>query len=152
MIFAAHPVLIWFILGFILLLAEVVIPVFIFLFFGIGAWIVALALLVFPAITMNTQLTLFILTSVFTLVLFHKKGKSFFKGRIAGQSNEADRIGSVVGKHAVVVEDIEPNTFSGKVDFYGTQWQAISAVAIKKGVTVVIIEKNNLTLKVKPLI
>lgn len=144
------PELIWFLMGFILLLGELVIPAFIFLFFGIGAWITSLAIYIGIAPHVNSQLLIFILTSVAAIVLLRRK-TGFLWDYLFGTSDKTDLIGSVIGSHGIVVDEISPQLFSGKIELNGTLWQAISDVSIKKGIEVEVIEQNNLTVKVKPL-
>ena len=40
--------------------------------------------------------------------------------------------------------------YNGKVEFKGTSWKAESASEINEGQTVIVLKKENFTLKVKP--
>jgi membrane protein implicated in regulation of membrane protease activity len=62
-----------------------------------------------------------------------------------------DFIEDIRGKKATVTVDIVPGEISGKVEFRGTSWKADSDVEIKSGTVVEIIDKENITLKVKPV-
>ena len=55
-----------------------------------------------------------------------------------------------VGHKAVVKEKIIPG-LQGKVEFNGTLWKADADIEIKEGNPVEIIQKENITLKVKLL-
>ena len=144
------PELAWFLVGLLLLLAELVTPGFVVIFFGVGAWVTSLLVAFGWLPTFNAQLLCFMVASILALVLFRKKGKALFEGRRAGGYGASDAIESVVGEKAVVVEDIAPNA-AGKVEFNGAHWQAEASVAISKGSTVSIVERRNLTLVVRPL-
>lgn len=143
------PELAWFLVGLLLLLAELVTPGFVVIFFGVGAWITALLIALGVLPSFNAQLLTFMIASVVSLVLFRKKGRSLFEGRRAGGYGASEAVDSVVGENAVVVVDIAPNV-AGKVEFNGSHWQAEADVAIAKGTTVTVVERRNLTLIVKP--
>jgi membrane protein implicated in regulation of membrane protease activity len=143
------PELIWFLVGLFLLIAEFVMPGLIVAFFGVGAWIVALICL-FTDISLNTQLLIFIISSVLSLLLLRKWLKGIFFGHVASKQNIKENLEEFVGRRAVVKERIVPNG-RGKVEFRGTDWTAEADDEIEEGTAVEIIGKDNLTLKVKTL-
>jgi membrane protein implicated in regulation of membrane protease activity len=145
------PELIWFLIGLILLIGELAIPALILLFFGVGAWVTVFAVFIGLAPNINIQLLIFIITSILAIALLRQRVGFYKKGHIFGITDAKDGIGSVIGSHAIVMEEIIPNLFSGKVELNGTLWQAVAEVAIKKGTEVEIIEQVNLTVKVKPV-
>jgi|WetSurMetagenome_2_1015567.scaffolds.fasta_scaffold1090218_1 inner membrane protein len=138
--------LVWFIVGLVLLLSELAIPGFIIMFFGVGAWIVAILLWLGIGLSFSLQLFIFLIGSLGSLVLFRRYGKKYFKGRVNASTQSLE---DVKGEKVTVVADIVPNSLDGKVEFHGTIWNAESDVAISKGSVVEVIERNNLTLKVK---
>lgn len=142
------PELIWFFLGFILLLGELAIPAFIVIFFGVGAWVTAISVFIGVASHINIQLTIFLITSILTLVLFRKKIQCSKKRKFHEKNDGSNRI----GQHGVVVEDIKPHLSSGRIELNGTHWQAMSDVLITKGTEVEVVDQINLTLKVKPIL
>jgi membrane protein implicated in regulation of membrane protease activity len=143
------PELIWFIAGLIMFLAEFTMPGLIIFFFGVGAWLVALICL-FTNISINLQLTLFLIASILLLISLRKWLKNIFVGR-TGQKQSADELlQEFVGEKAVVTREIDPQT-RGKVEFHGTNWNAEADQIIDEGSSVEIIGKNNITLKVKAL-
>jgi membrane protein implicated in regulation of membrane protease activity len=144
------PELAWFLVGLLLLLAELITPGFVVIFFGIGAWITALLIALGLLPTFNAQLLTFMIASVASLLLFRKKGKTLFEGRRSGGYGANEALDSIVGEKAVVVAAIGPN-ITGTVEYNGSRWQAESDVVIAMGVTVSIVERRNLTLIVKPL-
>lgn len=145
--------LVWFIAGVVFFLAELAIPGFIIFFFGIGAWVTAIAAF-FGLTDLTMQMLIFVVVSLLSLIIFRRKGKNIFKGKEKTfQSKDDDKLGEfiedVIGKKAKVISDIIPGEISGKVEFRGTQWKAESEEEIKAGVVVEITGRDNLTLKVK---
>ena len=141
-----RPELVWFILGLILLLAELVLPGFVIFFFGVGAWITALVCLFFnPGI--NLQVVIFAVTSVIVLLIFRKMIRNKFiynKNDISGEIED-----EFTGKEAVAVADFGADK-TGKVEFKGTSWKAELKSEIVAGQKVIIQEKDNFKLIVKP--
>jgi membrane protein implicated in regulation of membrane protease activity len=141
-----RPELVWFILGLILLLAELVLPGFVIFFFGVGAWITALVCL-FSNPGINLQALIFAVTSVLALVIFRKMIQNKFI------YNKDDRSGEVedefTGKEAVAVADFGADR-TGKVEFKGTSWKAESKAEIVAGQKVIILEKESFKLIVEP--
>jgi len=97
------------------------------------------------------QLIVFLVSSVASLVLFRKQGKNYFQGRVSGKVDDVSRLDDVRGERAMVVEEIIPNSLSGKVEFRGTVWNADADTTISKGTPVEVVERTDLTLKVKPI-
>ena len=143
------PQLIWFIVGLIFLLLEFAIPGLITSFFGIGAWIVA-TLCLFLDISLNTQLLIFLSSSVLLLVSLRKWFKTLVAGRDAPSQFEAESLDAFLGKKAMVTKEITPNT-KGKVEFRGTYLDAEAYETIPEGAPVEILGKDNITLTVRSL-
>jgi membrane protein implicated in regulation of membrane protease activity len=142
----SKPELFWFILGLILFLAELVLPGFFIFFFGLGAWFTALVCLIGePGV--NLQIIIFAFISVLSLVTLRRIiQKRFFYSK----GNESEKVeDEFTGKEALVISDIGPDSI-GKVEFKGTTWKAESKSEIKVGQSVIIIEKENFKLLVKP--
>ena len=144
--FFSKPELVWFLIGLVLFLLELVLPGFVIFFFGVGAWITALLCLVAnPGI--NLQVIVFAVTSVLSLILLRKMiQKRFFYSKEELSKEVEDEF---TGKEAVAVDDFEPGK-TGKVDFKGTSWKAESSSPIQKGDRVIIKEKEDFKLIVKP--
>ena len=144
----SRPELFWFLIGLILFLAELVIPGFFIFFFGLGAWVTALVCLIGnPDSITNFQIIIFAVTSVLTLIALRRIiQKKFFysKGNLSEEVED-----EFTGKEALATTDIGPD-MKGKVEFKGTTWKAESKSEIKEGQTVIIVEKENFTLTVKP--
>ena len=144
-----QPSVIWFILGLILIILEFIIPGLITIFFGIGAWIVAIISLIIP-IPVIVQLLIFIICSIISLVMLRNWFKSFFSGRIGSGGEDTMDSDEFLYQKAVVTQEITPEK-KGKVEFHGTQWDAEAYEKITKGKTVEIIDKKSITLIVRSI-
>jgi len=144
------PELIWFLVGLLLLIFEFMLPGLIIAFFGVGAWLVALLCLLSDYVqgSINTQLIIFILASVLSLLCLRRWLKGIFMGHIVSKQDMTENLEEFVGQRAVVIEAITPKA-GGKVEFHGTNWVAQADAEIAEGAVVEIIGKENITLKVK---
>lgn len=142
----SRPEMIWFIIGLVLFLLELVVPGFVIFFFGIGAWVAALVCLIAdPGV--NLQVIIFAVFSVLSLLAFRKLiHKKFFYTKDDRSEAVEDEF---TGKEAVAVEDFGAGR-NGKVEFKGTNWKAESGPEVKKGQTVIITKKDNFKLFVEP--
>ncbi len=142
----SRPELVWFLLGLVLFLLELVIPGFFIFFFGLGAWVTALICLIGEPST-NLQIITFALVSVLSLVALRKMiQKKFFYH----DENLSDKVeDEFTGKDAKAIEDFNSEN-TGKVEFKGTSWKAESTTQIKAGQTVIIKSKEDFKLKVEP--
>lgn len=141
----SDPAVIWFLIGLGLLILELVLPGLVVLFFGIGAWVTALACKIFD-IDLNFQILIFLVTSLLGLVLLRKYLRNRFFSRRKDEVGEA--LEEFIGHKAKVISDFKNG--EGKVEIKGTPWNAVCDEALKKGQTVVIEKKDSLTLFVKP--
>jgi membrane protein implicated in regulation of membrane protease activity len=143
--------LFWFILGFAFLIVEVLAPGVFFLFFGIGAWVVMLLLLVLP-VPQVAQWIIFVAVSVIGLVILRRHVALLFKRRHEGRRDSLQEpmvAEGYIGRVVEVVADITPER-PGMVELNGTNWQARSAVGLVKGTMARVKEVNGLTLEVEP--
>ena len=136
---------IWFIIGFVLLLLEFALPGLIVVFFGVGAWVVALVLL-FTDISINTQIIVFLASSLVSVLLLRK----WLKRRIYSRKrlNDYDD-NELIGKTCKAETAIIPGEI-GTVNFKGSNWQARSDERIEAGENVIIIGNDSIILIVKP--
>ena len=144
-----RPEIIWFVVGLVLLLLELALPGLIVAFFGVGAWIVAIVCLA-TDISLNTQLLIFIGSSILLLLLLRRWLKGIFMGHIVSKQDIRENLEEFVGKKAVVKEKIVPKA-GGRVEFRGTDWAAEADEEIAEGTVVEIVGKDNITLKVRVL-
>ena len=145
--------LFWFGLGLLLLILEVLTPVIVFLFFGLGAWVVLLTLVVLPT-PPAVQWGVFIVVSVVALLTLRKHVTRLFAKKDGG--GRADSLkepmvaDSYLGRVVEVIGDIAPDR-PGLVELNGTNWRASSQTPVPKGAMVRVKEVMDLTLVVEPV-
>jgi membrane protein implicated in regulation of membrane protease activity len=144
--FFSKPELIWFFVGLILFLAELVLPGFVIFFFGVGAWVTALiCLIAHPGI--NIQFVIFGITSVLSLAALRRIiQKKFFYSKEGLSEGVEDEF---TGKEAKALSNFGLDR-QGKVEFKGTTWKAESLTQITEGQIVIIKEKLSFKLIVEP--
>jgi len=147
-----RPELIWFLVGLVMLLLEFTLPGLIIFFFGVGAWIVAALCFASTYVhdSINVQLIIFLVSSILSLVILRKWLKGVFHGHTGMEQDLMKDMEEFVGQRAVVVTKITPKK-DGKVEFHGTNWNAQADMEIEEGVSVEILKKENLVLKVKAI-
>jgi membrane protein implicated in regulation of membrane protease activity len=145
------PSLIWFLVGVVFLIAELLIPGFILIFFTAGCWIVGLTVWL-TDIELSIQLLIFIVSSLALLFSLRKYSMKTFKGTTRDDLDDhyAD---SKIGKTAIVTKEISPN-IPGEIKVMGSFWRAISDINIEEGQSVLIVSQESedgLTFKVNLL-
>jgi len=143
-----RPEFIWALVGLILLLLEFMTPGLIIFFFGVGAWIVALAC-AFWDISINQQLIIFIAASVVLLLVLRQWLKGIFMGHVYSKQPASEDLQEFIGHKVVVTETISPPR-TGTVELNGVGWKAAADKEIPIGEMVEVIGRDNLTLTVKP--
>lgn len=139
------PSLIWFLTGLLTLIFELIAPAFILFFFGFSAIIVSLICLLYP-ISLNSQLSLFILFSILGLIFSRRHLKQLmYKNK---RTTQYDELSNYAGKQVTVIADIIPN-IPGKVEFQGSSWKAVSKQTLSIGQPATIIKIENITLHVE---
>jgi inner membrane protein len=146
------PELIWFLVGLVMLLLEFALPGLIIFFFGVGAWITAAVCFSSGYVhgSINSQLLIFLISSVLSLIVLRKWLKGIFHGHTDSEQDLTKDLEEYIGQRGVVKVKITPAR-SGKIEFHGTDWNAESDSEIEEGEPVEITGKNNITLKVKPV-
>ncbi len=144
--------LIWFIVGTVLILLELVTPTFVLVFFGLGAWGAALTAYLFPGLAQ--EIVVFIAVTCISLFLLRNKLQKVFTGFQGGkQKNPLTENFAYLGKQAKVNKKISPDQ-EGEVFVGGSFWRAKATVEIPAD-DMVIIEKvdvdDSQLLIVKPL-
>lgn len=137
--------LFWLYAGVALIILEVMTPGLVSIFFGLSALTVSLLVWLLPSMGQGMQWLAFSVFSVLYILLLRKALKKVFSGRREISDNPNDEFS---GKLAVVAEAIAPNK-PGRVEFCGCTWTAEADAAIAAGVSVRILGKKNLTLKVE---
>ncbi len=128
--------LIWFVAGVGLAFLELLMPAFILVFFGLGCWVVAGALLIW-SLTLTEQLLLFIVATICSIVLLRKWLMNIFRGRLTDQSTMGfDDFPQ--GERVTVTKRITPDV-NGRIQFRGTFWDAAADEAIEEDEVVEIV-------------
>ena len=141
----SHLPLSWFILGLILIAAELMVPGgFVLMLIGLAALTVSLISWIFT-LGIGIQVVLFFIAVFMYTFLLKENLKSILKRK----GTEEDPENEFVGKTATALTNI--NTESGIVEYKGSQWPAKSDSLILPGDEVEILEQESITLYVKPL-
>lgn len=131
------PWLIWFLLGIGLAFLELYLPGFIVIFFGIGCWLTAGALLLWH-LSVTQQILLFITTAILSLLLLRKWMMLVFHG-VSSDKQDQDFDDFPQGVHVPVIKTITPEIY-GRIQYRGTSWYAAAAETIEAGKTVEILK------------
>jgi membrane protein implicated in regulation of membrane protease activity len=124
------PWLVWFLSGIAVMLAELVVPGFVLLFFGLGCWGAAVAAVLAPN-AYSIQVLVFLIVSVASLLTLRKVAMRVFVGGSEGL--ETDDLGNVpVGARITLDQDLEAGRI-GRVRFRGTLWDAVAEERIPAG-------------------
>ncbi|WP_319585221.1 NfeD family protein [uncultured Desulfobulbus sp.] len=130
MIINFSPWLIWFLTGIAIMLAELAVPGFVIIFFGLGCLGAAVVAAIAPD-AYTAQLIAFLIVSLTSLVTLRKIAMRIFVGR--SEVSENNETGNVsVGTRIKIDQDIEPGQ-EARVRYRGTMWTAISEERIPAG-------------------
>lgn len=111
---------IWLIVGLIMLLAELVSVLLVFVFFAIGALVTALLASVGVLTSIESQLLAFSVISLISLIVLRKQAKTLLNSR-----RKHPEYNEFVGETALVIRDI-PSGGLGKIYYRGAEWKAES--------------------------
>ena len=124
------PWLVWFLAGIAIMLAELAVPGFIIIFFGLGCWGASVVAFFSPNFY-SAQVAVFVIVSVASLMTLRKVAMRIFVGRSEGQ--EIEDMGNIpVGARITLDQDLEAGQV-GRVRFRGTMWDAVSEDRIPVG-------------------
>jgi len=137
----------WAVSGIVLLLAELAVPAFVLVWFGLGALLVALATALLPELGLTTQLSYWLILSVALVVLWFKIFRpSAHKTRI-GMSE--DYVLGEVGLLTRPVAPFEKGAVRFQKPILGSEaWDCIADEAIAAGERVKIVAIEGSLLKV----
>jgi membrane protein implicated in regulation of membrane protease activity len=135
----------WMVLGLLLGLAELAVPSFFIIWFGLGALLVGVILLLVPALGFIMQVLLWTLASVSMMVLWFK----VFRNASRTRSGQADE---VLGEIGVLTHAVEPFA-RGEVRFQkpllgSDVWPCLADEAIAAGERVKVLAVDGQLLKV----
>lgn len=145
------PSLIWFLVGVAFLIAELIMPAFILIFFAAGCWIAAVVVWIFD-IELTKQILVFLVSSLILLFTLRKYSLKIFRGKTQDEIDD-HYSDSKIGKTAIVTKKITPNV-PGEIKVMGSFWRATANEEIEEGRSVLIEQKESedgLTFKVKPV-
>ena len=134
--------LVWFLIGVSFIIAEFLMPTFIMFFFAIGAILVSVVT-AFTDITINSQIILFAIFSVSSLLLLRSYVKNIFKGlQFSGEDKYSDNSKDSADSVAIVSKSINENGF-GEIKYKGTFFKAQANAYIQKDKMVKVISKGD---------
>jgi membrane protein implicated in regulation of membrane protease activity len=124
------PWLLWFLAGIAVMLAELAVPGFVIIFFGLGCWGASIVAFFFPA-AYSTQVAVFVIVSVASLLTLRKVAMRIFVGGSEGR--ETEDMGNIpLGARVTLDQDLEAGRV-GRVRFRGAMWDAVSEERIPAG-------------------
>lgn len=140
--------LIWFIAGLVMVLLEFTAPGVVVIFFGIGAWIVSLALWLGVIESLPVQCVVFAISSLLLLFLLRRYVTSWFVGNTLNQGCNVDE--EFIGKKVRVVKAIGGGEDTGKVEHKGAEWSAYCQVPLDVGSHATIVKREGIHFIVEP--
>lgn len=138
------PHLLWIVIGLVLMMLEFVVPGFVIIFFGAGGVLTGLLTWLLPDLPGWSQLLVFLLTSIGSLLVFRK----FMPGESVTEEEMAGVKTCFIDDTALVTQSIDPYA-GGKIELNGVTWGATSDEAIPAGLKVVIVSRKGLSFVVK---
>lgn len=140
--------MIWFIAGLAMILLEFVAPGVVIVFFGIGAWAVAMGMWIGLIESVPAQCITFAISSLLLLFVLRRYVTSWFVG---GSSNGGGNVeDEFIGKTVRVVRTIGGGEETGKVEHKGAEWNARCNEELSPGRFATVIRRDGLELIVKP--
>ena len=143
------PTLIWFLVGLALALLELAVPGVILVFFGLGAWIVAITTALGVTPSLWSQLVVFTISSVVSLLLLRRWIRNRFLGHEAQSVDGTVDLDDFVGKTVKVTRAISPGSREGRVEFKGAEWTAVADYDLSEDELVEIVAVDGITLVVR---
>jgi inner membrane protein len=136
----------WLVLGFLLLISEVLVPGVVAVFFGIGALAVG-ALTYFGVIeTLPMQMFWFALVSLAALFVLRKHFKRYLRGDVSNLAEAGPDRGDLVGARVLVLTDFRQG--SGTIQLNGAKWDAESEDSLKAGEVAWVLSNHGIVLTV----
>ena len=139
---------VWIVVGLVLVLAEMVIPGFFLLWFGVGAFLASL--LAFLGLSRNIQSVVF-LASSFVLLIF---SRTIFKSvLLRAPERVATNMEALRGRSGITVKAIEGTLTPGEVKVGGEMWAAVcdDGTQIAEGAKVEVLEVVGNKVRVKSI-
>jgi len=131
--------LVWLAVGVGFILAELMAPGFIVIFFGLGALIAGAT--AFFGSSIQLQLAVFGISSLVLLLLLRRYMAPIFHGSSSAAEDQEGEKDHAIGAQAEVVEAIAPPR-KGRIKFQGSFWSANATEDIESGTVVRIISRH----------
>ena len=137
----------WIVLGIVLMLAELAVPAFFLVWFGLGAVIVGAIVFLFPGLPLAWQVILWTVSSIAFVWLWFRIFKPGMHKTRSGMSK-----GALIGEIGLVIRDIRPFD-KGQIRFQkpilGSEiWESIADEEIKVGERIKVMDVEGNILKV----
>jgi len=140
------PVAFWIFLGILLMVLEIFTPTFFVFWFGLGSLAAAIVAYFYE----NTifELLTFIVVSGILVLSTRKLAK-----KITGEEVRSINVDEIIGKEAIVIEQIDNKLGKGVVKVSGDMWRAVSVddVVIQSGEKVIIEKVEGAHVVVRPV-
>lgn len=121
----------WLVLGFLLLISEVVAPGVVAVFFGVGALVVGVLTYFGIIESLPVQLLWFSLVSLAALFGLRKHFKRYLRGDVSNKADAGPDRGDLIGARVLVLTDF--NQGGGRIQLNGAKWDAESDDPLKAG-------------------
>lgn len=145
-----NPVVVWFLAGLALILAEFALPGVILVFFGLGAWLAAVTTWLHLTPGWTSQLLTFAFSSVILLVLLRRRFRTRLFGHEMDPQDPAANLDAITGEPVTVSVAIAPGRDDGRVEYKGAAWNARSDVELTVGSRAEVVAVDGITLIVRP--
>ena len=141
--------IIWFVVGFGLIMSEFFVPGVILVFFGLAAWLVA-GLTFFGIVSSAPlQLVIFAAASLFLTGTFRRLIMHRLQGHQSALPGGSDHEDEFAGKSVKVLTDFGGPGAIGKVEFKGAEWKARSEEEIHPDDAAEIVSVDGITLNIR---
>ncbi|WP_303904501.1 NfeD family protein [Thiohalomonas denitrificans] len=137
---------VWIIAGIVLILSELLATSIIAVFIGIGAITVGVLLQLGWIESLASQLTVFGLVSIISLVLARRQMKGWFGGFSTDQGEAGSRFQRDIGERVTVQDDFVHG--AGRVVLNGVAWDAVSEEKLKAGDVAWVVSNEGIRLTV----
>lgn len=140
------PWIVWFLLGILLVIAEVFVPGFFLASLGIAALVSAGGAAL--GFTATQQVGVFAIVTFLSYFAFRRVFEAVFH---PAERRIATNTGALIGQHGLVIAAVESGLRGGRVSVAGDDWRAVSgdAARIAEGDPVVVTAINGVTLTVR---
>ncbi|WP_304639813.1 NfeD family protein [Pseudomonas sp.] len=136
----------WLVLGFLLLISEVVAPGVVAVFFGVGALVVGVLTYFGVIESLPAQLLWFALISLAALFGLRKHFKRYLRGDVSNKADPGPDRGDLVGARVLVLTDF--NQGGGRIQLNGAKWDAESDDPLKAGDSAWVVSNKGILLTV----